>query len=456
MERRSLKDLVEWNESINRKPLIVWGARQVGKTYLIKDIFAERYYHGKYIYIDCAQESEFCRYCETHNKASEIIEYLSLYKGVTIDSSTLLIFDEVQECLPVITLLKYMCQDYHEIPIIATGSMVRIRIKRKKRGSNQKGFLFPVGKIDEMTLYPMSFGEYLYNRNRLMYDKVVECYRGKIPMENSIHLLAMDMFYEYLLIGGMPESVSAYLETNNLNESRKVLKALYSNYLSDMDLYQASPESIIRARAIFSNICAFLNRESENFSPSIIEKGLRNRDMRSPIDWLKEAHIIYISNKIEGHITFPLIDSNSTFRIFLADMGMFSYQSGINPVRFITGDGRDSLSGIFYENYAATEFGSRGIPLFYWRGKGNSEFEFILEDGGFAIPVDVKRKKGSMNSLGRFRDNNRFKYAVKVSRNNYGFDENTGTLTIPFYQLFLFADDIAKGVTQFDLVRSTE
>ena len=106
MERRCLKDLVEWNGSVNRKPLIVWGARQVGKTYLVRDIFAERYYRGKHIYVDCREESEFCRYCETHTKASEVLEYLSLYYGMTIDPSTLLIFDEVQECLPIVTLLK--------------------------------------------------------------------------------------------------------------------------------------------------------------------------------------------------------------------------------------------------------------------------------------------------------------------------------------------------------------
>ena len=452
MERRCLRDLIRWNESKNRKPLLVWGARQVGKTYLIKEIFAERYYPGKYVYIDCNEERDFCRFCETHPKAKDVLEYISLDKGITIDSSMLLIFDEVQECLPVVTLMKYLCQDHREIPVIVTGSMVRIRIKRKARGPAQEGFLFPVGKIDEITINPMSFDEYLYNRNRVMYDKIVDSFRNKVPMEQSFHEMAMGIFYEYLLVGGMPESVSAYLETGSFNESRRVLKALYGNYLADMDLYQASPESIIRSRAIFSNVCNLLNRESKNFSPSLIEKGARNRDMRSPIDWLKETHVIYTSNKVEGRITFPMTDSNGTFRVYLADMGLFSYQSGINPVNFITGDGRESLSGVFYENFAAEELGSRGIPLFYWCGKGGSEFEFILEDDGFAIPMDVKRTKGSLTSLGKFREQNRFSYALKVSRNNYGFDEGTGILTIPFYELFLLADRIADDSIQEDIL----
>ena len=452
MERRCLKDLIRWNTSGNRKPLFVWGARQVGKTYLIKEIFAERYYPGKHVYIDCSQEPAFCRFCETHPKAADVLEYISLDKGVTIDSSTLLMFDEVQECLPLVTLMKYMCQDHREIPVIVTGSMVRTRIKKRKRGLGQNGFLFPVGKIDEITVYPMSFDEYLYNRNRMMYDRISDSFQRKAPMERSFHEMALNLFYEYLLVGGMPESVSAYLETGSFNESRRILRTLYGNYLADMDLYQASPESIIRARGIFSNICNFLNRDSKNFSPSLVEKGARNRDMRSPLDWLVEAHVIYVSNRVEGRITFPMTDSGGTFRVYLADMGMFSYQSGINPVDFITGDGRESLSGIFYENFVAEELGSRGIPLFHWCGKGNSEFEFILKDDGYAIPVDAKRTRGSLASLGRFREHNRFSYAVKVSRNNYGFDEATGILTIPFYEFFLLADRIADDAIPEDVL----
>jgi predicted AAA+ superfamily ATPase len=277
-----------------------------------------------------------------------------------------------------------------------------------------------------------------------MYEKIVEAYHSKSPMAQPFHDMAMKMFYEYLLVGGMPEAVSTYLETGSLNESRKVLKVLYGNYLADMDLYQASSESIIRSRAIFSNICNFLNKESKNFTPSLVEKGTKTRDMRSPIDWLKEAHVIYTSQKVDGRVVFPITESEGPFRIYLSDMGMFSYQSGINPVSFITGDGRDSLSGIFYENFAAEELGSRGIPLFYWSGKAKAEFEFILNDNGFAIPLDVKRTKGSLSSLRKFREHNRFSYAVKVSRNNYGFDNDTGTLTIPFYELFLFADQITN------------
>lgn len=443
MERRYLKDLIKWRDDPRRKPLMVWGARQVGKTYLVKDIFAERYYGNSYIYIDCKEEPDFCRYCESHHKASDVLRYISLAKNKDVNQSTLLIIDEAQECPSVITMMKYMCQDYTEIPMIVTGSMVRIRIKRKKRGVSDNSFLFPVGKINEITVTPLSFDEYLYNRNRRMYDSVVEHYSRKEPMEKELHEMAVGIFYEYLLIGGMPESVSAFLETDSFNKSRKVLKELYGNYLADMDLYQASPESIIRTRAIFSKIYTLLNRESKNFSPSIVEKGARGREMMSPIDWLTEARVINVCRKIEGRVTIPLTETDNTFRVYMADIGMFSYQSAVDPLSFISDDGRNMLAGIFYENFAAQELKSRGLDLFYWKGSRNSEFEFILGKNDHAIPVDVKKGRGPMNSLKCFKETNGFDYAVKVSRNNYGFDESRRVLTIPFYELFLFADQMA-------------
>lgn len=443
MERRYLKNLLKWKDDPYRKPLLVWGARQVGKTYLIRDIFAERCYRNRSVYIDCRTDQEFCNYCEEHTNAEEILNYISLRKGMDLDRNTLLIIDEAQECPTIITAMKYFCQDHREIPIIVTGSMVRIRIKRKKRGPYDKGFLFPVGKINELTITPLSFDEYLYNRNKVMYDAVVEHYRNRRPMDNAIHEDVLKVFYEYLLIGGMPESISSFLETKSFNRSREILKELYDNYLADMELYQASPESVIRTRAIFSNIYSMLNKESKNFSPSLIEKGARTRDMLSPLDWLTEAHIVNICRRIEGHVTLPLTSEGNIFRLYLCDIGMFSYQSPIDPTSFLTDDGRNMLAGVFYETFAAQELRSRGLDLFYWQGKRGSEFEFILGKRGTPIPVDVKKGRGPLNSLKAYREINGLDYAVKVSRNNYGFDEEQRILTLPFYELFLFADEMA-------------
>ena len=428
--------------------MILWGARQVGKTYLVRDIFAEEYFPGKYVYIDFRVDETIRNFCENTVNAKEIINFISLAKNTKIDSSTLLIFDEIRECPAIITALKYFCQDYREIPVIATGSMVRIKLKRitNKRGTNSsEQFLFPVGKINQETLYPMTFDEFLINYNPNLYELIVEAYAKKEPLESSYHELALDTLYTYLLIGGMPEVVDTYLETEDLRESREVIKDLYDNYLADMELYQASPEANLRSQRVFQNIYRELNKESKNFSPGIIEKGSKVRDYMTALDWLELAHVVYKSRQLREHIITPLeADNDSLFRLFLSDVGMFAYQSKVAPESFIEKNARNTLTGIFMENYVATEFAARDIPLYYWKGRNNSEIEFIIESRGDIYPVDVKKTKGAMSSLEKFKEHNKTDYAIKISANNYGYNEENKIMTIPLYEVFLLAEDMMK------------
>ena len=224
MLRNATNLLTKWNARKNRKPLIVWGARQVGKTYLVKDIFAEEYYSNAYIYIDFKIEDEIRDFCDHTTNAEKIIEYISLYKGKDITKNTLLIFDEIQECPNIISSLKYFCQDFREIPVIATGSMVRIRLQREltRNGSTQK-FMFPVGKIEQLTIYPLSFDEFLLNSNEKLFNVTKKAYESRTPLSSSIHELVLNEFYKYLLIGGMHEAVNTYFESYCFLESRRVL-----------------------------------------------------------------------------------------------------------------------------------------------------------------------------------------------------------------------------------------
>lgn len=449
MYRKYLLDLVEWKNDQYRKPLICWGARQVGKTYLIKELFAEKYFPNKFIYIDCRVENDFVNYCMEHLNARKIIEYLSLDKDMIIDKDTLLIFDEAQECLPIITLLKYFCQDFREIPVIVSGSMVRIKLKREnnKRGGSENGkFLFPVGKINQLTIFPMNFEEFLFNRNKQLYDSLLNTYNSNKKCNDLIHDKAMEIFYEYMLIGGMPEAVAMFLETKSYQKAKKTLIELYDNYLADMELYQASPESIVRTKKIFENIYTQLNKETKNFKASLIEKNAKGRDLKTPIDWLSLSHLINKASLIKENVTIPLIDSDeSLYRIYLSDIGIFSYQSKINSTTFIDKNVRNSLSGIFYENYVASELARAGYKLFYWKGKGNSEFEFIIEYDSTIIPIDVKRSKARLDSLEKFKNHNKLFLAIKISENKYGYDEINKILTIPFYYVPFLIDTLKKG-----------
>lgn len=449
MERIALQKLIDWNDNKRKKPLIVWGARQVGKTYLVEELFAKKYYKNNYIYVDCKKEDEIREFCSKTANAEKIIEYISLRKGKQINEKTLLIFDEVQECPNIISSLKYFCQDFREIPIIATGSMVRIKLQREthKRGSRENDkFLFPVGKINQLTIYPMTFDEFLMNRNKMLYDTIKKAYESKQPMDSQIHELAMEQVYKYLLVGGMPEAVEAYVDGDNLLEAREILKVLYDNYLSDMELYQASQEAVLRSRVLFENIYRELNKESKNFSPGLIEEKSKTRDYATSIQWLTMAHVVNQSFQLKEHITTPLMpDSESNFRLFLGDIGMFSYQSGINAASFVSSERDNTLSGIFFENFVANELIAKEHKLFYWRGKTSAELEFIIESNNKLYPLDVKKGRGTLNSLKKFSNHNKFEYAIKVSKNNYGYNPEQKLLTIPFYFIPFVARDLADG-----------
>ena len=449
MERTALQKLADWDSNKRKKPLIVWGARQVGKTYLILELFAKKYYPNRYVYVDCKKEDEIRDFCSGTANAEKIIEYISLRKGQQINEQTLLIFDEVQECPNILSSLKYFCQDYREIPVIATGSMVRIKLQREthKRGARDNDkFLFPVGKINQMTVYPMTFDEFLMNSNQMLFDAVRNAYERRQPLERQIHELAMEHVYKYLLVGGMPEAVEAYIDGGSLLESREILKVLYDNYLADMELYQASQESVLRSRALFQNIYRELNRESKNFSPGLIEEKSKTRDYATSIQWLTMAHVVNQSFQLKEHVTMPLMpDSDSSFRLFLGDIGMFSYQSGINAASFVSSERENTLSGIFFENFVANELIAKEHKLFYWRGKSSAELEFIVESDNRLYPIDVKKGRGTLNSLEKFSNHNKFEYAIKVSKNNYGYDREQKLLTIPLYFIPFVAKDLSDG-----------
>lgn len=458
MERKYLCKLLEWKDNPRRKPLMVWGARQVGKSYLIKDLFADVYYKNNYIRIDCSSDTDFTEYVYKNVNLDKILKFISLNYSINITKDTLLIFDEVQECLPIVSLLKQFCEQRRDIPVIATGSLVRIKIKRQtsKRGKFANNeFLFPVGKINQLNVYPMTFDEFLMNYKPNLFDQIKETFAEKRNM-GELHQLCLTTFNEYIAIGGMPEVVDTYLEEtknknpNALNESRSILKDIYTDYLNDMDLYQASPEAVVRSKAIFENIYGQLNKECKNFKCSQIEKNSKTRDMIAPIDWLTTARVASISSELKERVTAPLVSSNeSLFRLYLSDVGMYALQSNLTNNDFsasIYGE----FSGYFYENYLATELVSRGYKLFYWKGKRDSELEFIIELNGRIIPFDVKKNKGSLKSLEEFRNHNKKDIAVKISSGQYGFDASNMILNIPFYYVPFFLDSLQKGEINVD------
>ena len=350
-------------------------------------------------------------------------------------------------------MMKHFCEKRRDIPLIVTGSLVRIKIKRqtsKKGGFADKNFLFPVGKINELIIYPLTFDEFLFNYKNNTYKYLYDCYRNKKIIPTDIHNEILNIFYEYLFVGGMPEVVATYIKNKDdiVSSCKKIvnkLKEIYNDYLSDMELYQASPESIIRSRLIFNNIYSQLNKENKNFKCSQISSNLKNRDLISPIGWLTTAKIVNKSYLLKEKVTTPLVESeDSLYRLYLSDMGLFTYQGGLNAKNFIL-DKTNAFSGIYFENYISTELVARDIKLFYWKGKRDSELEFIIDLDSKIIPIDVKKGRGALNSLNEFRYHNKKELAIKVSKNQYGYNKDEQILTIPFYYLAFMLNDIKEN-----------
>lgn len=440
MERLKLKELEDWKKSAHRKPLIIWGARQVGKTYLVKNLFAKKFFKD-FVYIDLKKDEEARRFFETTCDADKYLTYIETRFGKKISPSTLLIFDEVQQCHQVLSSLKYFCQDHPDLPVIATGSLVRLSIKQQNNQKSEDEFLFPVGKVDSLNLFPLTFEEYLLNVNPAILKMIKEHFESKTPMENVYHELSMNLLHEYLTIGGLPEALDVFIQEKSYVDATKILKEVYKNYLGDMDSYNISTETILKTRNVYKNIFSQLNKENKNFKVTLIEQGKSNRDYFNAYQWLELSHIIYRCNNLKGHITLPLQEESSgLFRLYLADEGIFTYQSQVSQADFFVKEKRNTLSGVFYENYSACEFAAKGIPLFYWTGKQTHEFEFILCKDGKIFPVDVKKKNGNLASLSEFRTINGKCRAIKISSANFGYNSENDILTIPHYAVFALAE----------------
>ncbi len=445
MERIYLNKILEWyQKSERRKPLVIWGARQIGKTYLVKEMFAKQYLKD-FVYIDLKKDQRAANYFNQTVDDEKYLRFIESNYGKKISQDCPLIIDEAQVVPNVMTSLKYFNQDHPELPIIVTGSMVRLALQRFSKNQNES-VMFPVGKINSLYMYPMGFEEYLLNSNKMLLNRIKEAYRREKPLEKYEHDMAMDLLYEFLCIGGLPEVVNAFLENHSYVEAKETLDELYNNYIADMSLYNISNEMVLKTRNIYKNIFAQLTKENKNFKIASIERGKSNRDYFGAYEWLDLAHVIYRSKKKEGRVTSPLLEEESgLFRLYLSDCGLFTTESKIPQSSFLSLDGRNELSGVFYESYVADEFVIKDIPLYYWVGKQQHEFEFLVDINGEICPIDVKKNKGSLNSLKEFREHNKKTTAIKISSNQLGYNKENDILTVPLYMTFLLAEDIING-----------
>ena len=428
MERKIYKDLLEWKDSSDRKPLILQGARQVGKTYIVNYFAGKEYANSVYCNFekDTGLHSLF-----TDLSPANIIKKLSIYKRREIvPGNTLLIFDEIQACPEAITSLKYFNDDANGYHIIALGSLLGVSV-------NRGNFSFPVGKAQFMTLYPLDFEEYLMARGEDgLIELIRECFNSNKPLDNVFHERALDYYKEYLFVGGMPEAVEEFGKNHNTELVRIIQQTILESYHNDMGKYNKQTE-IPKTRIVYKSISAQLAKENKKFQYKNVKSGGRASEFEGAIKWLCLSGIASQLYRIE-QIMLPLnaYRSLSDFKFYMNDVGLCGASQDIH-YEDILGENPllDNFKGGLTENYVFNQLSANRFNLYYWTSGSQAEVDFITRIGNEIIPIEVKAKiNNRARSLGIYVEKYHPTYAIRISQKNFGFEN--GIKSVPLYATF--------------------
>lgn len=438
MERTFYQKLLEWKSSPLRKPLIVRGARQVGKTYILTE-FAKKEYSDS-IYLNFDEEPRFASLFRENLDPERIIKELSIYFKKTINpDTTLIIFDEIQECQEALSSLKYFCEKKNEYHIAAAGSLLGVKLS--------KGF--PVGKVNFLDLSPLSFFEFLH---ALGEDELLQLIQGmEFPeaISDLFHLELISLLKYYFVVGGMPEAVSAYLRTESLEEVRSVQKEILNAYLLDFTKH-APKEDVIKIMAVWNSIPGQLAKENKKFFFSSIQKSARGREYEASIQWLKSAGLILKSHLISTpKLPLDAYSLPQTFKLFLLDIGLLGAMTKLDPRIILEGDILfQEFKGALTENYVATELHENHFEsLYYWTSEGIAEVDFVVASGRHIYPLEVKagtsKSKKSLVVYGEkfSKSENSPPILSRSSLRNFALDGNV--VNYPLYAIALFPKFIA-------------
>lgn len=429
MYRKITKFLEEWKNSAHRKPLILQGARQVGKTYSVLE-FGRKYYDNV-AYFNFETNPKLNTTFDEDISPGYLIPVLSHISGETIvKERTLIIFDEVQLCERALTSLKYFCENAPEYHIIALGSLLGVAVNRAR-------FSFPVGKVDMVTLYPMDMEEFMLAMGEeALTEKIRECFESGSPMPEALHDKAMRLYREYLVVGGMPECVMQFAETGDYILVRHTQDTILTSYLNDMSKYNNLNE-IKKTRLTYDNITVQLSKKNTRFQYKLIKKGGRASEFENAIEWLNLSGIVSQVYKVE-QIRKPLENYRDidAFKVYVSDLGLLCAKKDLSSsdILYMTDELNDFKGGMT-ENYVNVQLTINGYRTYYWASKGEAEVDFVIQKGGGIIPIEVKAADNTKaKSLNLYMKTYDPEYAIKLSAKNFGLEGNKKT--VPLYAAF--------------------
>ncbi len=427
MERTLIDKLVEWKNKASRKPLILKGVRQCGKTYLLKQ-FGKRYYEDT-AYFNFEETEALKAVFEKDYDTKRIVFELGLHCGKTIQpGTTLLFFDEIQECGRAITAMKYFCENAPEYHIVCAGSLLGIAL--------QKQLSFPVGKVDFLTLYPMSFFEYLRAGDEEAVANYIEQYKKGDTLPAVVSEKLELLLKQYYVTGGMPEVVETWFRTKSIEQVETVQQAIINSY--ELDFAKHAPaKDFPKLSAIWRSIPEQLAKENTKFIFSHVKKGWRSKDLEDALEWLIGAGLVYKVCKIEKpYIPLSSYADDTAFKLYMSDVGILRKLSKLpyEVVLDATPHYRE-FKGSMTENYVLCELiQSVDDTAYYWSSGNTAEVDFIIQSGADIVPIEVKSEKNvKARSLAEYRKKYEPKYAVKTSmKNDTGGEE---VLNIPLYMI---------------------
>lgn len=429
MYRKVIRFLEDWQNSPHRKPLILQGARQVGKTYSILEF--GRTHYDNVAYFNFETNPKLNETFDENISPDYLIPILSHIAGQTIvREKTLIVFDEVQLCERALTSLKYFCEDAPAYHIIVAGSLLGVAVNRAR-------FSFPVGKVDMKTLYPMDIEEFMLAMGEeTLVQQIRQCFDANTPLPSALHEAALMLYRQYLVVGGMPECVLQFVETKDYILIRHTQDTILASYLNDMSKYNTLNE-IKKTRLTYDNITVQLSKKNTRFQYKLIKKGGRASEFENAIEWLTLSGIVSQIYKVE-QIKKPLenyrdIDS---FKIYVSDLGLLCAKKDLaaTDILYMVDEINDFKGGMT-ENYVNTHLTINGYKTYYWESNRGAEIDFIIQRDTHIIPIEVKAADNTRaKSLKLYMDTYKPAYAIKLSTKNFGFEDNKKI--VPLYAVF--------------------
>lgn len=426
MYRMAMENLLAWKQSRRRKPLIIEGARQVGKTWLMKE-FGRRAYADT-VYINFDSNARMAELFASDLDTKRLVLGLELYAGRKIDpENALLIFDEVQEVPRALAALKYFCEDAPQYHIVCAGSLLGIALHR--------GTSFPVGKVDFLKLYPLSFQEFLMAIGKKQFSELLD--QQDFSMITSFRETYADALKQYYFVGGMPEAVESFAENQDFNEVRQIQKRILAAYEQDFSKH-APNEVVPRLRMLWNSIPAQLAKENKKFIYGLVREGARAKDYETALLWLSDCGLVHRVSRVNAPgIPLRAYEDMKAFKLFVLDVGLLGCMTGLHQRTLLDGNALFvEFKGALTEQYVCQQLKTLAdLELcYYTNDRGSCEVDFVVDTGGRVMPLEVKAETNlRAKSLKTYREKFSPELAIRTSMADYRKED--GLVNLPLYAI---------------------